>query len=102
MGNLIVEVYRPFHALACALRPSTIRIARQELEVSDDIKRFRSDTGPMTATKSLLLDAVNQREARIVAMETNAYAQISQQRRHNSPYSLTAGSPLPTTLKGVA
>ena len=29
MGSLIVEgTHQPFHALACALRPSTIRIAR--------------------------------------------------------------------------
>ncbi len=30
MGSLIVEGgHRPFHALACALRPNTIRITRQ-------------------------------------------------------------------------
>ena len=42
--------------------------------MSDDIKRFlvryRTNDG---SKKSLILDAVNQREARIVAMETNAY-----------------------------
>ena len=32
--------------------------------------RYRTNDG---SKKSLLLDAVNQREARIVAMETNAY-----------------------------
>ena len=30
MGNLIVEgTHRPFHALACALRPETVRIGRK-------------------------------------------------------------------------
>ncbi len=42
--------------------------------MSNNVKRFlvryRTDDG---SKKSLLLDAVNQREARIVAMETNAY-----------------------------
>jgi hypothetical protein len=33
MGSLIIEgTHRPFHALACALRPSTIRIARPRSE----------------------------------------------------------------------
>ena len=42
--------------------------------MSNNVKRFlvryRTDDG---SKKSLLLDAVNQREARIVAMQTNAY-----------------------------
>jgi arginyl-tRNA synthetase len=33
MGSLIVEgTHRPFHALACALRPATVRIGRKVTE----------------------------------------------------------------------
>ena len=33
MGSLIIEgTHRPFHALACALRPATVRIGRKVTE----------------------------------------------------------------------
>ena len=34
MGSLLVEgVHKPFHALACALRPSVIRIGKKKKKI---------------------------------------------------------------------